>query len=288
MLGKSWRFIDTGISNGFLNMAVDEAMLDAHLKDFVPPTLRVYRWSPPALSIGYFQSLEEDVLQQRCSQMGIDIVRRITGGRSVFHHDELTYSVVASERYGLPKSTAHSYKLLNEGLIAAYGILGLEVCLVPSEKWLSSAACFSSAGLADLTFEGRKIAGSAQFRKGDTLLQHGSLPISLDAQLYLSLLRFPAESGRVKVSTAFSKKATSISEILGSQIGWQELKNALFTGFQKGLGIELHEETLTPEEHDLSQKLAREKYSTLLWNYYGRDNSERAQSAIPEAASLVP
>lgn len=287
-MGKSWRFIDTGISDGFLNMAVDEAMLDAHLKDFVPPTLRVYRWSPPALSIGYFQSLEEDVLQRRCSQMGIDVVRRITGGRSVLHYDELTYSVVASERYGLPKSIAHSYKLLNEGLRAAYRILGLEVCLVPSENLLSSAACFTSAGLADLTFQGRKIAGSAQFRKGDTLLQHGSLPISLDAQLHLSLLRFPSESVWLRVLTAFSKKATGISEILGSQIGWQELKNALFAGFQKGLGIELREDTLTPEEHDLSQKLAREKYSTFSWNYYGGDRGERAQSSTTEATSLVP
>ena len=287
VLGESWRSIDTGINNGFLNMAVDEAILDAHLKGFVPPTLRVYRWHPPTLSIGYFQSLERDICQKRCSELGVDVVRRLTGGRAVLHHDELTYSVVASERYGLPKSITHSYKLLSEGLIAAYRILGLEVCLAPHPRESSSAACFTSAGLADLTFQGRKIAGSAQFRKGDTLLQHGSLPISLDAQLFLSILKFPSTSVRDKALATFSQKVTGISEILGSQIGWQELRQALFKGFQKALGIKLYQDTLTPEEIDLSQKLAREKYNASAWNYHGRYESERAQSAITETTSLV-
>ena len=217
-----WRFIDTGINNGFINMAIDEAMLDAHLRGLVPPTLRLYRWSPSALSLGYFQSLEEDVYQERCFELGIDIVRRLTGGRAVLHQNELTYSIVASDKYGFPKSVEKSYKLLSKGLIAAYRILGLEVCFVPYERGLSSAACFTSAGSADLTFQGRKIAGSAQFRKDDSILQHGSLPISLDPQLLSYILKFPSISVRDKVMTAFSQKVTSISDVLGSQIGWQD------------------------------------------------------------------
>src|SRR4030042_4717992 len=141
-----WRFIDTGINDGFLNMSIDEAILDAHLRGFCPPTLRVYRWSPPALSLGYFQSLEREVEMKRCSGLGVDGVRRLTGGRAVLHYDELTYSVVTSEEYGFPKSIAKSYRLLSEGLIAAYGILGLEVCLATHTREPSSAACFSSAG----------------------------------------------------------------------------------------------------------------------------------------------
>jgi lipoate-protein ligase A len=275
-----WRFIDTGINNGFSNMAIDEAMLDAHLRDLVPPTLRIYRWSPPALSLGYFQSINEDVNKGRCSELGIDIVRRLTGGRAVLHQDELTYSIVASEKHGLPESIEQSYKFLNKGLIAAYRILGLEVCLVSYDRGISSAACFTSAGSADLTFQGRKIAGSAQYRKGDTVLQHGSLPISLDPQLFSSILKFPSISVRDTVLSAFSQKVTSISEILGSQVGWQELKVALFEGFQQALSTNFYEDTLTLEEIDLSEKLVKEKYNTFDWSYYGRCESDYERSAI--------
>lgn len=265
-----WRFIDTGINDGFLNMAIDEAILDAHLQGLCPPTLRVYRWSPPALSLGYFQNVEREIDQKRCSELGIDVVRRLTGGRAVLHHDELTYSVVTSEAHGFSKSTVKSYRLLSQGLMAAYGMLGLEVCSATHTREPSSAACFSSAGLADLAFQGRKLCGSAQFRKGGALLQHGSLPISLDAQLFFSILEFPSNATRDKAQADFGQKVASISEILGNKIGWQELKEALFKGFQVSLGIKLYEDTLTREEIDLSQKLAREKYKAFAWNYHGR------------------
>ena len=282
MSKEGWRFIDTGINDGFLNMAIDEAILDAHLQGFCPPSLRLYRWSPPALSLGYFQNLEREIEMKRCSELGIDVVRRLTGGRAVLHHDELTYSVVTSEEYGFPKSIAPSYRLLNEGLIAAYGMLGLEVCLADHAREPSSAACFSSAGLADLTFQGRKLCGSAQFRKGNALLQHGSLPISLDAQLFFSILKFPSTAIRDKAQAQFGQKATSISEILGNKIGWQELKEALFRGFQTSLGIKLYEDTLTPEEFGLSQELAREKYKSFGWNYNGNYETRLAsETASP-------
>ena len=267
---ESWRFIDTGINDGFLNMAIDEAILDAHLRGVCTSTLRVYRWSPPALSLGYFKKPETGVEIERCVELGIDIVRRLTGGHAVLHQDELTYSIVTSDKYGFPnKSIAESYALLSRGLIAAYGMLGLEVCLTRHEGTPSSAACFSSVGLADLTFQGRKIAGSAQYRTGHALLQHGSLPISLDTQLLFSILKFPSNAIRDRAQAQFGQNATTLSEILGNKVSWQELKEALFKGFQIGLGIELYEDTLTSEESELSQKLAGEKYKTFDWNYNG-------------------
>jgi lipoate-protein ligase A len=251
-------------------MAIDEAILDAHLGGGCPSTLRVYRWSPPALSMGFFQKPETEVEIKRCAELGIDIVRRLTGGHAVLHDDELTYSVVTSEKYGFPnKSIAGSYRLLNRGLIAAYGMLGLEVYLTAHDGTPSSAACFSSAGLADLSFRRRKIAGSAQYRTGNALLQHGSLPISLDLQSLFSILKFPSNAIRDKARADFGRKATTISEILGNNIGWQELKEAIFKGFQVGLGIEFYEDTLTAEEAYLSRKLAIEKYESFGWNYNG-------------------
>jgi lipoate-protein ligase A len=250
-------------------MAIDEAILNAHLQGYAPPTLRIYRWNPIALSIGYFQDFEKTVDSKKCSGLGIDVVRRLTGGRAVFHRNELTYSIVVSDIYGFPKSLIDSYRILCEGLIAAYRILGLEVDLVQGESGLSSPVCFTSASSADLTFRGRKIAGSAQFRKGNAILQHGSLPISRDTELFFSILKFPSDVLRAKTLAAFEQKTTSLSEILGSQIYWQRLKEALFEGFQQALNIHLYRDALTRWEIDTSEKLTREKYSCLVWNYCG-------------------
>jgi len=266
----NWRFIDTGINNGFFNMAIDEAILDTHIRRRCPPTLRVYRWSPPTLSLGYFQSMEREIDEKRCSELGIDIVRRQTGGRAVLHHNELTYSIVTSEAYGFPKSIMESYRLLSEGLIAAYQILGLEVCLEDHTREPSSAACFTGAGLADLAFHGRKLCGSAQFRRGDALLQHGSLPIELDANLLFCILRYPSTAIRDKAQADFSHKAAGISEFFGNNIGWQQLKEALLKGFQTSLGIEFYDDNLTAEEIVLSQRLTEEKYLSMDWNYHGK------------------
>lgn len=260
-------------------MAIDEAILNTHLRGYVPPTLRVYRWNTPTLSLGYFQSLEKEVDRERCSEMEIDIVRRLTGGRAVFHRDELTYSVVVSDKYGFPQALADSYRIFCQGLIAAYGFLGLEVDLIHGEKGVSSPACFTSSTSADIAFQGRKIAGSAQFRRGSAILQHGSLPFSLDTQLLFSILKFPSNTLRDKSLAALNKKTTSLNEISTSKIDWKIMKEAIFKGFQQALNINLYEDALTPGETDLSRKLAGEKYSTVAWNYNGREE-ESMQNAV--------
>ena len=280
MYKKEWRFIDTGINNGYLNMAIDEAILTAHLHDNTPPTLRIYRWAPASLSLGYFQQYERDIDHKKCSESGIDVVRRLTGGRAVFHNDELTYSVVVSEQYGFQQSVIESYRVLCQGLIAAYRILGLEVDLISIEKTVSSPSCFSSTSSADLAFLGRKIAGSAQFRKGNTLLQHGSLPISFNTQLLFSLLRFPSTDRRNNAIISFEKNTVCLKEILGKDICYQNIKEALFEGFQQTLNITLYKDILTRNEIDTSDKLAREKYATFEWNNYGHER-ERMLNAVP-------
>lgn len=260
VLQREWRFIDTGASDAFINMAIDEAMLLAHEQGLTPPTLRVYEWSPAALSLGFFQSIRKDVDEQKCREEGIDVVRRKTGGRSVLHKDELTYSVVASGKCGFPYGVAASYKAISQGLIAAYRLLGLEVYLAPHRGNSPAAPCFNAASFGDLTCKGRKIAGSAQFRRRDVLLQHGSLPISLDVRLLFSILKFPSSNSRERAAAAFGERATCITELLGRRISRQELKEALFEGFQEALGIRFFEDTLSPYEISLSQTLAREKY----------------------------
>lgn len=265
-----WRFVDSGTSDGFTNMALDEAMLVAHENGMTPPTLRVYEWTPATLSVGFFQSITRDVNEWKCLEEGIDVVRRKTGGRSVLHKDELTYSVVASGRCGFPSGVAGSYRVISQGLIAAYRILGLEVHLAPHRGNPSAAACFSAASFGDLTCQGRKIAGSAQFRRGDVLLQHGSLPISLDAQLFFSVLRFPSISSREKALAVFRERATCLTQMLGRSVSREDLKQAIFQGFQEAFGMTCHQDALSAYEIDLARELAAKKYNSPAWLSAGK------------------
>jgi lipoate-protein ligase A len=283
-LQREWRFVDSGTSDGFTNMALDEAMLHAHEKGMAPPTLRVYEWAPPALSVGYFQSITKDVDEQRCLENGIDVVRRKTGGRSVLHKDELTYSVVASGGCSFPRDLAGSYRAISQGLIAAYRILGLTVNLAPHRGNHSAAACFNASSFGDLTCQGRKIAGSAQFRRGDVLLQHGSLPISLDARLLFSVLKFPSISSREKAMSVYIQRATCITEMLGRNVSLLELKEALFQGFQEAFGIRFYVDTLSPYEVKLAHVLAAERYSNSSWLHQNRHEHENARSSIATTA----
>jgi lipoate-protein ligase A len=252
-----------------LNMAIDEAMLDVHIQGEMLPTLRVYQWDPPALSLGYNQSIEHDVDLTRCQEARIEVVRRITGGGAVLHAQELTYSIVSTVNDGIPESIAGSYRFLSQGLIASYKILGLDVELQPGRNTMSSAACFLKATLADLTYQGRKLAGSAQARRGNALLQHGSLPIHSHADLLFSLLRFDSELSREKARSLFNKRMLTLSEVAGRDIDIQELKDCLRKGFAQALGIQFYEDSLAEEETRRSQELASEKYSTHAWNYTG-------------------
>jgi len=267
---RGWRFIDTGIDNGYMNMAIDEAILEAHLHGRCPQTLRVYGWDPPALSLGYFQDMETEIEIERCGELGVDVVRRLTGGRAVFHDDELTYSVVVSGGGDFPTTLAESYGLLNEGLIAAYSMLGVEVRMAANPQEPSSAACFSSAGPADLTWRGRKVCGSAQFRRDGVLLQHGSLPITSDVQAFFSLLKFSSDAARDRAQADYGQTTASLREVSGNGMGWQELKEALIEGFQTALGIRLYEGRLSPEERGLARELAEKKYKAFGWSYHGR------------------
>ncbi|RXG67031.1 hypothetical protein ES695_00190, partial [Candidatus Atribacteria bacterium 1244-E10-H5-B2] len=96
-----WRLIKDSYHTGFMNMAIDEAIMIAHREGFVPPTIRFYQWSPPAVSLGYFQDLQKEIDVDTCKNMGIDIVRRPTGGKAVLHDKELTYSFIIKESHPL-------------------------------------------------------------------------------------------------------------------------------------------------------------------------------------------
>lgn len=260
-----YRFINTGIQDAALNMAIDEAILLHHLKDEVPPTLRVFRWSQPAISLGRFQSIEREIELEECQRQGVALVRRPTGGRAVYHRDEFTYSVVISKRFGAPSGVVAAYAYLAQGLLAALRTLGIQAEL--SDERVNkhpSAACFASSTQADLTSGGFKLVGSAQVWKDDALLQQGSLPIDDRAAEFFGMLRFPSATAREEALALYREKTTPF-HTFQPDASWDDLAQAFHSGFGTALQCAFIPEELSPSEWELAHQLVAEKYSKLTW-----------------------
>ncbi len=262
---QSYRFLNTGIQSAAMNMAIDEAVLIYHLKGEVPPTLRVFRWSQPSISLGRFQSIEREILSDVCQQRGIALVRRPTGGRAVYHHDEFTYSIVISKGYGVPSGVIPAYAYLAQGLLAALQTLGVQAEL--SDERVSkhpSAACFASSTQADLTSGGFKLVGSAQVWRDDALLQQGSLPLDDRATEFFTLLRYPNEAAREEALALYREKTSPLHSFVPGA-SWDDVANAFRSGFGTALHANFVSGELSASEWELAHQLVEEKYSKLEW-----------------------
>ena len=253
-----WRLLKLETHTAFMNMAIDEAVLRAKNENLVPNTLRFYRWKPSAVSIGRFQNIEDEVQLDDCRKNGVDVVRRITGGGTVYHdaEDEITYSVVACKKDLENPDITAIYAKTCSGLAEAVKILGVN-------------ADFNKGDVKtcpNLTVNDRKISGSAQSHKKGVVLQHGTLLIHVDLEKMFTFLRVSWAEARVEVVNIAKRKITSIEEELGREISIGEVNNALIDGFKKALNMKLLEDELTLYERELAKKLHKEKYATDDWN----------------------
>lgn len=256
-------------------MAVDEAVLMAHAEGLVPPTLRLYAWDPPTLSIGYFQSAHREVDFEALRRRGYGFVRRPTGGRAVLHDREVTYSVVVSESYpGMPGSVTESYRVISEGLIRGLRHLGFDVHFArPDEEQKkrllepSSAACFDSPSWYEIVVEGKKLIGSAQTRQRGVILQHGSILLELDAEALFEVLRFSSERAKERLYRSFREHAVSLRDLAERPLEARDVEAAVVQGFAEALQVELVPGELTAEEKEWAEKLEKEKYGSEEWNF---------------------
>jgi lipoate-protein ligase A len=224
-------------------MAIDRAMLARSDDDGALPTLRIYQWERPTLSLGRFQEAGS-IDMAVCSSRGVDVVRRPTGGRGVLHDDEVTYAVVAGTRDGVPRGTAASYRHLGEALAAAYRGLGLAVGVVPRSSGRGhSGHCYLHATQADLALGEAKVSGGAQVWSHDHVLQHGSLVISRDTVMEAEL--FGLDDGEV---AALRSTATTIGDVLAVAPSREAVAAALVEAFESMLGVEFRRGDLTREE----------------------------------------
>lgn len=265
----NWRLIITDPLAGAMNMALDEALLTSVTQGNSPPIIRFYRWSPPAITLGYFQSLEKEVNLKACQKAGVDVVRRLTGGRAVLHQHELTYSLIAPENHQkVAGSILDSYLAISRGLVQGLAKIGVEAELAEGKKntGTASAACFDAPSWYEMVVNGRKLVGSAQTRRSGCILQHGSLLCDLDADLLFSILNFSSEKVRERAKSVLLSKATTLKEILGFSPEFHWLCDGLKKGFEEALEINLSEQQLSIGEITLARELSINKYRTHEWN----------------------
>lgn len=240
--------IDEG--SGPYNMALDEALMYLHGLGYSPPTLRLYMFKPSTITLGYFQSVSDNVSEECLSK--VPVVRRISGGGAVLHDEfgEITYSIVLRESQDL-RDPLHSFKILTEGVVRAARFLG-----APAEF----------APLNDGIIAGKKFSGQAQARKLGVILQHGTFMYATRVELLAKCLKAPTEKFVGKGTTSILDRVTTISAYLGREVTRDEAVNSLIKGFSEALKLDLYEGTYSEAELTLAKSIEW-KYRSVEWTY---------------------
>ena len=235
------RVLETGYNPATLNMAIDEALIE-NIGE--APVLRIYGWRPAAISVGYFQSIKEEVDLEKCNQLGVDVVRRLTGGGAVLHEFELTYSFITKQ---YQQNIMESCKWICDAIVMSINRLGFDASFVP---------------LNDIVVNGKKVSGSAQTRRKGVLLQHGTLLLGVDVDKMFSVLKVPSEKLRDKIIKDVKERVTSLAGTT-----FDDMASSLKTSFAEKFHAKLVADTLSTEEVSRAKWLAERKYSSKEWNF---------------------
>lgn len=266
---QAWRLLVTPPNPGASNMAIDEAILESVGQNRVPPTLRLYAWEPACLSIGYAQPCA-DIDRARLVDQGWDWVRRPTGGRAILHTDELTYAVIAPlTEPRLTGSVLESYQRLSQALLTALHILDIPAEAHPINSTRTppenAPVCFEVPSNYEIVVNGKKLIGSAQARRKNAVLQHGTLPLCGDLTRVTRVLFYTDDLKREEAASRLLSHATSVETVLGVRISWEKAAQAFVESFQSELNLELVTGELSVDEIKLSDNLEEQKYSHPAW-----------------------
>lgn len=257
---QKWRVIKNNTYSGAMNMAIDEAIMISYKEGKSKPTLRFYTWEPACLTIGYFQKLEKEIDLDKCRELGIDYVRRATGGRAVLHEDELTYSIIVGEDNKLIDSSINeSYKFISQGIVKGLEIEGLEVDELSKGERITreklSAACFNTHASYEITINNKKVVGSAQHRRDGVILQHGSIVIDFDVDKLFEMIKTKTPELKERAKRFTTSKASGIKIETGKSIDMKSLEESIIKGFEYVFGVKFEESELSEYELDLANKL---------------------------------
>ncbi len=258
--GKKWGLIvDEEPLPGSLNMAVDE-FLFRRLTDRPETCLRFYRWKRPTASLGYFQNISRVLDADYCRRNGIDIVRRMTGGKLVLHYREVTYSLCSSDAVAFTSSLAESYRLISLALIRGLEKMGLKPGLAdppPASYAKGNLPCFSFPAQNEIEIDGRKIVGSAQKRSGSRFIQHGSIPLGGDERLLEAVSSLKNAENMMRM--------TSLSQAMGRKVGFRWAVERLREGMAEFFGVTLIPKRFGSAEKEAILKIQQERYASRDW-----------------------
>ncbi|MBI4823624.1 MAG: lipoate--protein ligase family protein [Nitrospirae bacterium] len=255
---SEWRIIDSGDGDAFYNMALDEAISASVRKGNAPPTLRFYGWAKPSLSIGCFQGTK-DIDSDYCKEKDIPIVRRPTGGRAILHDKELTYSFSSRSVGVFSDGLRDTYKKISSALSIAMERLGIQSEMQDSfsGSYARSPLCFQSSSYGELSFNGRKLIGSAQRRWNDGFLQQGSIPYRIDY----------AKIKRIFPNTTLHRRQEIPLIQLYKPDNVTTLKDAIRESFEMLFDVKFIRSNPIQKEEVSAQELLSEKYLVHEWNY---------------------
>ena len=257
----TWRLLPLETNNAYMNMAIDEAILNARVAEKVPNTLRFYRWQPSTVSIGKNQNPENEIYLDTAKKLGVDVVRRISGGGTVYHdfEGEVTYSVVTKTADMGTSDIPTVYLKIYEAITDALRILGIEADFSSGD----------SKNCPNLTVKGKKISGSSQTVTRGVVLQHGTILVGVDLPKMFQLLKFKDLSCSLAADIA-KRKITSIESELAHKVPHATVANALTQGFKAMLKIQLEPDKLTSAEMEAAEKICKKRYSKQEWNLSGK------------------
>ncbi|MCY3713023.1 MAG: biotin/lipoate A/B protein ligase family protein [Gemmatimonadetes bacterium] len=275
------RVLSTPGCSAAYNMAVDEALLDtcrrdaggtdADRRDAEMMVLRIYSWCPPAVSIGYGQEAEKEIDPRQCDRYGIDLVRRITGGRAVLHDQELTYSLVAPESHpALGGRSGVMLRAVSEALVET-----LKHFDIPAEPAMEGRCgpggnddvCFTATGRYEITVAGRKLAGSAQRRSRGVVLQHGSLLLGPGHRRLPLLMPAHEPERRETIARMLNHRTVSVAELVPDLPSFEEWTDRLSRSMLDRLNVEGKTDVLDAEERQAAESLVRTRYGNADWTY---------------------
>lgn len=250
-------------------MALDEAILEAVRQNLSPPTLRLYQWDKPSISIGYFQKVS-DINIDYCRRKGYPLVRRLTGGRAILHDSEITYSfsartsshLSADRQAGLFKGRLHEdYTIISNAMILGLKLSGIDAQITFSRKKKTrqkSSSCFKAVSFGEVTVDGKKVIGSAQKRYSNGFLQHGSMLLDFNAKELRNVLKCNNEE---------DFKDIGYLKEHADKISINDINSSLKKAFETVIGVKMISDDLTKFELKLAKELELKKYSTQKWNF---------------------
>jgi len=253
---ETWRLLDTETPDlAAMNLAIEEAIFLAKIRQKVPPTVRFWR-NRHAAVIGYSQKVEAEVNLKLCADEGIEIVRRFSGGGAVYQDlGNLNYTLVLGADHPMIGSLEirESYRVLTTGVTGGLKELGIDLVFDPP---------------SDLLAGKRKVSGNAQSRKRRTILHHGTLLVKADLNLLAEVLDAKGDGPKNSKFASKKRPVTNLADEVGRHLDMQEVKHALHRGFERAFSVKLVQRQLSLEEEESAQAFYANKYSRKEWNFW--------------------